>query len=661
MTPRVEIERLRRQLERHERLYYVESAPEISDYEFDQLLRRLQELKRQHPELASPDSPTTRVGGAPVESFPTVVHDPPMLSIDNAYSLDELRAWGERVRAGLGTDRVIYSADLKIDGVSIDLLYENGRLVRGATRGDGRRGDDVTENVRTIRSLPLVVEGAPPRLEIRGEVYIDKASFLKLNQDAEEAGLTPLANPRNAAAGAIRVKDPKVAAARRLRAFVYQVVRAGEERLRSQHEAYALLARLGFPINPGRARCDSLDAVESFIAAWREKRHDLPFEIDGIVVKVDHFHQQGELGTTSKAPRWAIAYKYPPESVRTIVREVVAQVGRTGTITPVAVLDPVWVAGSTVQRATLHNYDEIARKDVRVGDTVTIEKGGDVIPKVTGVVLEERRRGARRIVPPESCPVCGEPVHQFEGEVAIRCANQGCPAITRESILHFVGRKAMDIEGLGEERIVQLLERGLIEDYTSLYELKQEDLVTLERWGKKSAENVLAQIERSKQTDLARVIFALGIRHVGERAARLLADRFGSLDALMQATTEGLVAIPEIGPKLAESVTFYFSVPANVARIEKLVGLGLAPAHEPAVTGNRLEGKTIVVTGALQRFTREEIHRLIEREGGKASSSVSKKTSYLVAGEDAGSKLEKAREVGVTVLSEEEFLALVGE
>ncbi|HEU5163373.1 MAG TPA: NAD-dependent DNA ligase LigA [Thermoanaerobaculia bacterium] len=658
--PRSEIEALRRELERHERLYYIESRPEISDYDFDQMLRRLQKLEEEHPELRAPNSPTVRVGGAPVKGFASVVHDPPMLSIENAYTLDELRDWDERVRKGSGASEVAYAADLKIDGVSIDLLYEGGELVRAATRGDGVRGDDVTTNVRTIRSLPLRLDAAPARLEVRGEVFIDKETFLKLNEDAEEAGEMPLANPRNAAAGAIRVKDPRFAAARRLRLFAYQVVRAEGAKLASQSEAYALLERAGLPTNPGRARCASLADVERFIDEWREKRHELPFEIDGIVVKVDRFDLQSELGATSKAPRWAIAYKYPPEAVKTVVRDITAQVGRTGTITPVANLDPVWVSGSTVQRATLHNYEEIARKDIRIGDTVLVEKGGDVIPKVSAVVLDERPKGSKPVKVPDACPACGQPVHKFEGEVAIRCANQACPAITLGSLLHFAGRKAMNIEGLGEERAIQLLDRGLLKDVTSLYELKKEELVGLERWGDLSAANFLGEIERSKTNELPRLIFGLGIRHVGERAARLLADRFGTIEALMAATAEQLVEIHEIGPKVAESITFFFSVPANRALVEKLRRLGVEPRHEATVTGDKLRGKTVVVTGTLARFTREEIHKLIEREGGKAAGSVSGKTAYLVAGSDAGSKLDKAKELGVPVLTEDEFLAMVG-
>ncbi|MBK5259586.1 MAG: NAD-dependent DNA ligase LigA [Thermoanaerobaculia bacterium] len=659
MSAKSEIEKLRRELERHNRLYYLDAAPEISDYEFDQLLRKLQELEAKHPELADPNSPSARVGGALIGDFPTVVHDPPMLSIDNAYNLDELREWHARVQRGLGHDEIEYEVELKIDGVSIDLLYEDGALTRAATRGDGVRGDDVTPNVRTVRSLPLRIDGKVKRLEVRGEIYISKSDFAKINAAVEESGEAPLANPRNTAAGSLRQKDPKLVAQRRLNAFVYHLVAADARRVASQSEAYEILDKLGFPLNPKRAVCPSIEEVERFIADWQEKRHELPFEIDGIVVKVNRREQQQELGATSKAPRWAIAFKYPPEAAKTVVREIRFQVGRTGTVTPVAEFDPVHIGGSTVRRSTLHNFDEVSRKDIRVGDSVMVEKGGDVIPKVTEVLLDLRPARTKRVVPPKACPVCNEPLHQFEGEVAVRCVNQGCPAIVREALLHFAGRKAMDIEGLGEKAVDQLIENGLARDYTSIYELRQEDLEKLERWGETSAAKLVVQIERSKTAELPRFIFALGIRFVGERAAKLLAERFHSIDALMDATTEQLIEVPEIGPRVAESVTFYFSVPANRERIARLQRLGLAPVFTPSKTGDRLAGKTIVVTGTLSRFSRDEIHKMIEREGGKASGSVSSKTSYLVAGDAAGSKLTKARDLGVEVLSEDEFLLLL--
>jgi DNA ligase (NAD+) len=658
MQPKVEIEKLRRELERHNRLYY-EGRPQISDYDFDQKIRRLQELEAQHPEHFDPNSPSQRVGGAPIDEFKTVVHHPPMLSIDNVYSLDELREWDARVRRGLGREDIEYEAELKIDGVSIDLLYENGELTRGATRGDGVRGDDVTPNVRTVRALPLKIESRFKRLEVRGEIYLSKSDFARFNEQLEEAGEEALANPRNAAAGSLRQKDPKLAAQRRLSAFVYHLVGADDLRVESQWAAYALMQKLGLPLNPQRTLCRSLEDVERFIEEWREQRHVLPFEIDGIVVKVNRREMQLELGATSKAPRWAAAFKYPPEAAQTIVRAVNLYVGRTGAVTPVAEFDPVRLGGTKVVNASLHNFDELARKDVRIGDTIVVEKGGDIIPKVVDVLRDKRPHGARRVVPPKKCPVCRQPLHRFEGEVAIRCINQGCPAIVLQSITHFGSRKAMDIEGLGWQTVSALLESGLVTDYASLYQLTVEKVAALERKGEKSARTLIDNIEKSKTAELSRFIFAIGIRMVGERAAKLLAERFHTIDALMKATADELMEVAEIGPRVAESITFYFSVPANRERMEKMKRLGVSPRHIAIATGDRLAGKTVVVTGTLTRFSREDIHELIEREGGKTSSSVSSKTSYLVAGEAAGSKLDKAKSLGVPVLSEDEFLAMI--
>jgi DNA ligase (NAD+) len=662
MTPKKEIEKLRAELERHNRLYYAEAAPEISDFDFDQRLKRLQELEAAHPEFADPNSPTQRVGGAPMTGdFVTVIHEPPMLSIENAYTLEELHEWDARVKKGLGVAEVEYEAELKIDGVSIDLLYENGALSRAATRGDGVRGDDVTVNVRTVRRLPLKIETKFKRVEVRGEIYISAADFAKLNNQLEEAGHAVLANPRNAAAGSLRQKDPKLVAQRRLSAFVYHLVAADSLRVTSQSQAYELLSSMGFPLNPKRDVFPDLAAVEAFIETIREQRHDLDFDIDGIVIKVNRRAQQQELGATSKAPRWAIAFKYPPEAAETVVRAINLYVGRTGAVTPVAEFDPVRIGGTKVVNASLHNFDEVARKDVRVGDAIVVEKGGDIIPKVVDVLVAKRPDGTEPIALPTHCPACGEPLHRFEGEVAIRCINQGCPAIVRESLFHFGARKAMNIKGLGEETIKILLDSGLITDYASLYELREEDVAKLPRKADLSASNLIKEIEKSKTAELSRVIFAIGIRMAGERAAKLLADRFGSIEALMNATTEELVEVAEIGPKVAEAITFYFSVPANRERMEKMQRLGVAPRHVSAVVGDRLAGKTLVVTGTLARFSRDEIHKLIEREGGKPSGSVSAKTSYVVAGEAAGSKLEKAKSLDVPILTEDEFLALIGD
>lgn len=652
-----EIAHLRTELERHNRLYY-DGNPEISDFAFDQMLRRLQELEDEHGDH-DPNSPTQRVGGAPIEGdFQTVLHDPPMLSIENAYSLEELREWHERVLRGLGRDTVESEAELKIDGVSIALLYENGELVRGATRGDGVRGDDVTVNVRTVRRLPLKIDRKVKRLEVRGEIYISKRDFEKLNEGLDEE--EKLANPRNAAAGGLRQKDPRLVAQRRLSAYVYHVPAVDGRQVESQWAAYEILDRLGFPTNPKRTLCASLDDVIAFIEHWHEHRHDLDFEIDGIVVKVNRRQDQLELGATSKAPRWAIAYKYPPEAAQTVVRAINLYVGRTGTVTPVAELDPVHIGGTKVVNASLHNFDEVARKDLRIGDTIVVEKGGDIIPKVVDVLTEKRPKGAMEVVPPTHCPVCGQPVHRFEDEVAIRCINQGCPAIVLQSITHFASRKAMDIEGLGWQTVEALLKTGLVTDTASIYELTVEQVAELERKGEKSARKLIEHIDKSKTNELSRLIFGLGIRMVGERAAKILAERFRTIDALMDATTEELVKVHEIGPKVAESITFHFSIPANRERLHKMQRLGVQPTHVATATGDRLAGKTVVVTGTLSRSSRDEIHKMIEREGGKASGSVSSKTSYLVAGEAAGSKLDKARSLGVEVLTEEEFLALVG-
>jgi DNA ligase (NAD+) len=662
MTPKKEIDKLRAELERHNRLYYIEAAPEISDFEFDQRLKRLQELEKAHPEFADPNSPSQRVGGAPMTGdFVTVIHDPPMLSIENAYTLEELHEWDARVKKGLGVDDVEYEAELKIDGVSIDLLYENGALARAATRGDGVRGDDVTVNVRTVRALPFKVNTKLKRVEVRGEIYISAGDFKILNDQLEEAGQPVLANPRNAAAGSLRQKDPKLVAQRRLSAFIYHLVATDDVRVPSQSQAYEVLESMGFPLNPKRDVFAGMAAVEAFIEEIREQRHSLTFDIDGIVIKVNRRAQQQELGATSKAPRWAIAFKYPPEAAETVVRAINLSVGRTGAVTPAAEFDPVHLGGTTVVNATLHNFDEVARKDVRVGDRVVVEKGGDIIPKVVDVLTAKRPEGTVPVSLPTHCPACGQPLHRFEGEVAIRCINQGCPAIVRESLFHFGARKAMDIEGLGYQTITQLLEAGLITDYASLYELPEAEVARLPGKGELSARKLSEGIEKSKTAELSRVIFAIGIRMVGERAAKLLANRFGSIDALMNATAEELVDVDEIGPKVAESITFYFSVPANRERMAKMQRLGVAPTHVAAVRGDRLAGKTLVVTGTLARFSRDEIHKLIEREGGKPSGSVSAKTAYLVAGEAAGSKLEKARELEVPILTEDEFLAMIGE
>jgi DNA ligase (NAD+) len=664
VTPEEEIAGLRERIRHHERLYYVENSPEISDFEFDQLMRRLAALEEQHPELQSADSPTRRVGGEKVTSFPPAPHDPPMMSLENAYSLEELRDWFGRVARGLGSSEVELFAELKIDGISIDLTYHDSVLVRGATRGDGSVGDDVTSNVRTIRSIPLRLSRDAASLRARGEVYLDKEQFALLSQRNEEEGRPPIANPRNAAGGALRLQDSRETARRGLKAFAYQLVELDGKPPESQAQSFELLHELGFPINPGHRICASMEEVEAFIEEWQGRRHALPFDIDGIVVKVNRRSLQTELGATSKAPRWAIAFKYPAEAVPTRLRAITVQVGRTGALTPVAELDPVHVAGSTVARATLHNWDEIARKDIRIGDMVMVEKAGDVIPKVSSVVLAERPADATPPSLPTACPACEQPVHRFENEVAWRCTNAACPAIARQSVLHFAGRKAMDIDGLGEALVDALFEAGWIEDYSSLFELPADELPGIRtrderRLGEKNAAKLLHGIEQAKKRPLARLLFALGIRFVGERAAKLLAGEFRSLDRLAAATAEELIAVPEIGRAVADSVTFFFSLEANRRRLEKLRRLGVEPEVESEERGTLLAGQTIVVTGTLDRFSRDQIHQMIEREGGKFSGSVSSKTAFVIAGREAGSKLEKAQKLGIRIVSEEEFLAMI--
>lgn len=652
---------LRELVEHHEDLYYRKGKPEISDREFDRLLAELAELEAAHPELATPDSPTRRVGGEPIEGFAQVRHEPPMQSLDNTYSLEELREWDARL-ARLAPDAARrYVAELKIDGVSISLLYEDGRFVRGATRGNGVVGDDVTENLRTIRALPLRLKGkVPPRLLVRGEVYLPRSVFARLNRQREEEGLPLFINPRNSAAGAIRLLDSREVARRRLSALVYQIADGVEAK--SHGHALKRLAGWGFPVHDGWRECPTLADVEGFIGEWRERRRGLDFDTDGVVVKIDDLALRERLGSTAKSPRWAVAYKYEPEQGRTVVEAIRVQVGRTGVLTPVADLAPVFVGGTTVRRATLHNYEDLSRKDVRVGDTVLIERGGDVIPKVVEVVLEARPKGARPFEMPERCPECGEQVVRIEGEVALRCVNPACPAVVAETIRHFVGRNAMDIEGLGDERIDQLLKEGLLHDVPDLYRLDRDRLAALEGWGERSADNLLASIDASRRRDLPHLLFALGIRHVGERIAKLLANHFGSLDALAAASEGELTEVAEIGPKVAASIRAFFSDPHQRARLAALAEAGVEPPAIARATGPRpLAGRTIVLTGRLEGFTREEATARLERLGARVASSVSKKTDYVVAGEEAGSKLDKARALGVPVLDEAGLARLLAE
>ncbi len=654
---------LRAEIDHHNRLYYVLNQPQISDREFDALLAELIELERLYPELKTADSPTQRVGGEPLPGFAQVAHDPPLLSLDNTYSLDEVAEWVARLRRLEPTLDLQFVAELKVDGVSIALTYEAGVLTQAVTRGNGQIGDDVTANVKTIRALPLRLPAeAPPRLLLRGEIYMPRTAFARLNAARAEAGEPLYANPRNTTAGTIRLLDSREVARRQLSIAIYQAASGLKE---STHSAsLQALAQLGFPVQPMWQTCADLAAIRAFIETWREKRHELEFETDGVVLKVDAFDHQARLGRTAKAPRWAVAFKYAAEQAETLIREITVQVGRTGVLTPVAELEPVLLAGTTVKRATLHNYEDLARKDIRIGDTVFLEKGGEIIPKVVSVRLDRRPESAQPFVSPTQCPVCAEPVVQLPAEVAWRCINLACPAIVSQSIGHFVSRNAMDIEGLGDKLIEQLLERGLLKDFTSLYGLRREDLSDLEGWGQKSAENLLAQIEKSKSRPLSALLFALGIRFVGARVATLLADHFGNLDALVKASEEELEAVPEIGPKVAASLREFFAREQNQARLQALADAGVSteqPRRQTAVNDHPLAGKTVVLTGTLTSLTRDDATQKLTAVGARVSGSVSRKTDYVIAGENAGSKLEKAQQLGVPVIDEARLKELLGE
>jgi DNA ligase (NAD+) len=660
-APAKRVEKLRREILRHEELYYQRGAPEITDREFDRLMAALVELETAHPELATIDSPSRRVGGEPITGFTPVEHVPPMQSLDNCYDLTELRDWRARLARWAPDVEPAFVAELKVDGVSISLRYEDGLFVQGATRGNGTVGDDVTVNLRTVRSLPLRLSGRPPaHLVVRGEVFFPRSAFREVNRKREEAGEPVFANPRNATAGAIRQLDSRLVAARRLAMVAYQI--ADGAAFATHTESLKKLTAWGFPVHDSYRRCASLDEVEAFIEHWRTRRHEIDFETDGVVVKVDEIALRERFGSTAKAPRWAVAYKYEPEQGETVVRGIVVQVGRTGVLTPVAELEPVPIAGTVVRRATLHNYEDLARKDVRVGDTVTVEKGGEVIPKVVAVKLERRPRESVPFEMPKSCPVCGEPVERLEGEVAWRCVNPACPAVVAETIRHFVSRNAMDIEGLGDERVAQLLADGLIDDVPALYSLDRAKLVELEGWGEKSADKLLESIERSKRRELPRLLFALGIRMVGERIAKLLARAFGTLDSLAAASEAELLEVDEVGPKVAASVRAFFADPRQQRRLAALAAAGVDPPPIPVAEKKTapLAGKTFVLTGKLERLSREEATAALEELGARVAGSVSKKTDVVVAGEEAGSKLKKAEELGLPVWSEAKLLETLG-
>jgi DNA ligase (NAD+) len=656
-----EIEKLRDEIRRHEHLYYVLDEPEISDVKFDRMLEELKRLESAHPELVTPDSPTQRVGGAPRKGFETRQHSPAMMSLDNTYSMEELEEFDRRVRDLAGRDRVDYVTEHKFDGLSISLIYEGGVLARGVTRGDGTTGEDVTSNVRTIRSIPLRVDASelkkrqlPPDFEVRGEIIMPLRAFEALNEKQEEKGSKRYANPRNVAAGSVRVLDPEITASRRLDFYAYFLLAGGRMPTRLHSEALESLHKLHFKVSPDWRVCHSIDAVKKFIYEWEGKREKLPYEIDGIVIKVNEIALQQELGFTAKAPRWAVAYKYPARQETTVVNDVLFQVGRTGTLTPVAVLEPVEVGGVRVSRSTLHNMDEIERLGLRIGDTVIVERAGEVIPHIIKVVKEGKPR--REIVVPERCPECHSRIHKDPEEVAYRCINASCPAKRKESLLHYAGRHAMNIDGLGEKIVDQLVDKGLVNDFADLYELKLDDVAALERMAEKSAQNLLDEIAASKNNSLARLIYALGIRFVGERTGQLLADYFASLPKLAEATAEELVEVPEVGPIVAQSIADFFSEPANQKLIKRLKDEGLKMTEKrEAPEDMRLAGETFVFTGALARRSRDEAGAEVMRHGGKVSGSVSKLTDFVVVGADPGSKHDKARSLGVTILNEDEF------
>ena len=650
---------LRAEISHHEKKYYVDNDPQISDAEFDALMRELGELETRFPDLITPESPTRRVGERPLEGFVPVVHDRPMLSIDNCYDEKGLRDFEDRVRRLLPDRKISYVAELKIDGLGISILFRGGKYARAVTRGDGVRGDDVTANVKTIRSLPLSIPEKRD-VEVRGEIFLPTETFLAINREREEKEEPLFANPRNAAAGSIRLLDAKQVASRNLDVFLYTLFVGGREP-GFQWESLTRLRELGFKTNPHSQRCAAIEDVLAYYREWTEKRDTLDFEADGVVVKIDSEEDRRALGTTAKSPRWAVSYKFPARQATTRIEDIVIQVGRTGALTPVAVLEPVKLSGTTISRSTLHNEDELRRKDIRIGDVILLERSGDVIPHVVSVMKERRTGKERAFVWPAKCPVCHTPVFRPEGEAVSRCVNPSCPARIRESILHYASRRAMNIDGLGEALVDQLLAKGLVREIPDLYALEADDLADLERMGTKSAANLMGQIEASKTRDLARLVFALGIRHVGERLARSLAERFRTLDALAAAPAEELATVEDIGPRVAESVVFFFAQAENRKLIARLKRAGLDPSSGgKAAAGGPLAGQVFVITGTLRSFSREEARRRIEVLGGETADSVSGRTTGLVAGESPGSKLDKARALGIRVIREEEFLKLLG-
>jgi DNA ligase (NAD+) len=662
-TARTRIVRLVAEIQRHNHLYYQEDQPELTDTEYDALFRELQKLEQEFPDLVVPDSPTSRVGSTPLARFTSIRHRRPMLSLENALEESDLQEFDERIRRFLGitSGEIDYVCEPKMDGLAVELVYEQGIFTTGATRGDGITGEEVTRNLKTVKSIPLRLEpsDAPPLLELRGEVYLPLAPFQRLNQEREENGEAPFANPRNAAAGAIRQLDSRITARRPLALFCYAPGEAEGHTFTSQSDFLETIARWGLPVNPLTRKVAGTSGVTAYFKEMAARRDSLPYEIDGVVVKVDSYLLQQELGEKTRSPRWAIAWKFPPRQAMTWVEAIVPSVGRTGVVTPVADLKPVEVSGVTVSRATLHNWEELEKKDIRVGDRVIVERAGDVIPAVVRVLTEFRTGTELPAHPPEFCPACSSSIARITGEVAIRCLNLACPAQVRESIIHFASRTAMDIDGMGDKHIDQLLSLNLVTTVADLYTLTRDDFMQFERMGEKLAEKLLAAIQGSKQRDLGRFIYALGIRHVGEHTAKLLAAAFGTLDDLIAATMEELLSVREVGPQVAQSIRSCFDNPHNREVIARLLTAGVSPFTTTKQVGGKFTGKTFVFTGSLTRFTRDRAKVLVEQEGGHAAGSISRKTDFLIAGSDAGSKLDKARTLGVKVLSEEEFLNLV--
>ncbi len=657
------IKQLHKDIQRYDHLYYVKDQPEISDREYDRLLEQLKGLEAKHPESITPDSPTQRVGGQPAEGFASVVHKVPMLSLDNTYNVEELRDFHNRVVKNLGTEEVEYVVELKIDGLGVSLFYADGKFVRGATRGDGKTGEDITTNLKTIRSIPLTLpmqKAGYQSLEVRGEVYMDRKGFDALNHQREEAGEAPFVNPRNSAAGSLRLLDSRITASRPLNVWIYALGHFEGPAFQTHSEMLKKMGELGFRTNPNTRLCRSFDDIQKMIDEWQEKQATLDYDVDGLVIKVNSIAAQNKLGSTNKHPRWAAAFKYEAEEAETVVEDIRVQVGRTGSITPVAELTPVFVSGSTVSRATLHNEDEIKRLDVRVGDKVVIIKAGEIIPKVVRVLKTKGKKRSSPFKMPKTCPECNSKIERPEGEAVWRCVNATCPAQLKERLLHFASRNAMDIDHLGTAIVDQLVDNGKVKSFYQLYDLKLEDVSTLERMAEKSAQNLVDAIEKSKQAGLARLVYGLGIRHVGQRVGQILAQTYGSMDALAKAPYEDLETIDEIGPRIAESIREFFGEKHNKKELCKLKQHKLVMTEAKKAGGGSLSGKQFVLTGTLESLTRDEAKKKIIEAGGRVTSSVSAKTDYVVAGADPGSKLAKAQKLGIAILSEKELEKIFG-